>query len=187
MELNALPKDDILNWSLNGAQDSIIPKDGLLYQLGVLAIALTIVIIVIGLLFTLAYIMKNQKYPKVKTLIEKLIRKVCWNMVIKTVQAGFLGYALSALMTISYSKNPSDLAISSLILIGLVAMVILNCRYLWRKPASQLDRKYIRSTVGATYSELNIFSKVALLQSTLFYVYRLLAALLLVGLLPFCI
>jgi hypothetical protein len=66
-------------------------------------------------------------------------------------------------------------------------MVILNCIYLWKKPTDQLKRKYIRSKLGATYSELNIYSKVALLQSTLFYVYRLGAALLLVGLVPFCL
>ena len=39
----------------------------------------------------------------------------------------------------------------------------------------------MKSRVGALYSELNIWSKVALLQSTIFYVYRLFAALILVG------
>jgi hypothetical protein len=133
------------------------------------------------------YVFKNKSYPKIKPMIEKAIRKVCWNMVIKTFQGGFLGYCLSSLMSLTHSTIPSDLAISSIILMGLVALVILNGVYLWKKPTDQLARKYVRSKFGAAYSELNIYSKVALLQSTLFYVYRLVAALLLVGIVPFCL
>jgi hypothetical protein len=142
---------------------------------------------VILLLFFVRFIITKGKFPKGKTLIEQIIRKVCWNMVIKTFQGGFLIYSLSALMTLSNSKKPSDLAISSLILTGLVTMVIINCIYLWKKPAQQLARKYVRSRLGATYSELNIYSRSALLQSTLFYVYRLVASLLLIGLVPFAL
>jgi Ni,Fe-hydrogenase I cytochrome b subunit len=128
-----------------------------------LAFALIAVMIVVTLLFTVSYIMKNKNYPRAKTLIEKFIRKICWNMVIKTFQAGFLGNALSALITLSYSKSPSDLTISSFILTTLVTLVILNGIYLWKKPTKQLARKYVRSKLGATYSELNIYSRFALL------------------------
>jgi hypothetical protein len=187
MELNALPKDDILNWSLAGTRDSIIPKGGLLYQLGIFAFAITAIMIVITLLLAIRYTLKNKDYPKIKPMIEKSIRKVVWNMVIKTFQGGFLGYSVSALMSVCYSLKPLDIAISVVLLIGLVVLMIVNGVYLWKKPATQLARKYVRSRVGATYSELNIYSKVALLQSTLFYVYRFVAALLLVGLVPFCV
>ena len=108
-------------------------------------------------------------------------------MVIKTLQGGFLGYCLSSLVALVYATSLSDQIISGLILATLCLFVAFNFKFLYQKSPKYLELESVKSRVGSLYSELNIWNKIALLQSTIFYVYRIFAALLLVGLLPFSV
>lgn len=69
-------------------------------------------------------------------------------------------------------------------LAALVLVVVSVGKYLWKKPNYVLDDPLTRRKIGALYSELNVHSKHALLQTSFFYVLRLIAALLLAGFCP---
>jgi hypothetical protein len=65
LEMNALPKDQIIEFIFSNAKDNIMPQDGLFYKLGILGFVITVVLLVIALLFALRYILKKNKFPKV--------------------------------------------------------------------------------------------------------------------------
>ena len=67
----------------------------------------------------------------------------------------------------------------------LVGLVTINFIYLLFNPLVHFQRLSTKSYVGAIYTDLNIFSKVALFKSTLFYIVRGVVCLLLVSDWPF--
>ena len=76
---------------------------------------------------------------------------------------------------------PSDLKdriVGSVLLAVLVGSVIANFVYLRSKSAFELDRPEMKSKLGALYSEIDVHSQHALLWTTIFYLIRLLTAVL---------
>ena len=63
LEMNGLPKDQIIDFFIGSAKENILPQDGLLYKLGIFGFAIVCVFFAIVLLFLLRYMMK--KYTKV--------------------------------------------------------------------------------------------------------------------------
>lgn len=94
LELNALPKDEIKNLILSSASETIMPKDGMLEKVGVFGLAILLLAVVIAIIPLLKFLLK--KYLRLQKILDNLIRAVCWNMVIKTFQAGFLAYSMTA-------------------------------------------------------------------------------------------
>lgn len=94
LELNALPKDDIKKFILSSASETIMPKDGMLEMVGVFGLAILFLAVVITIISLLKFLLK--KYLRLQRILNTLIRVVCWNMVIKTFQAGFLAYSMTA-------------------------------------------------------------------------------------------
>jgi hypothetical protein len=94
LELNALPKDDIKKFILSSASETIMPKDGMLEKVGVFGLAIFFLAVVIAIISLLKFLLK--KYLRLQRILDTLIRVVCWNMVIKTFQAGFLAYSMTA-------------------------------------------------------------------------------------------
>jgi predicted butyrate kinase (DUF1464 family) len=84
LEMNALPKDKILDFIFKGTKDKLVPKDGLVLRMGIFGAALALITLFIVVAFGLRYAVKKGKAPKLEKLINKVIDKVCWNMVIKT-------------------------------------------------------------------------------------------------------
>ena len=71
-----------------------------------------------------------------------------------------------------------------MILFVIVIFVVVNFVLTVRKPAHTLSRHDSKDKFGSMYTGLNIYSKAALFQSTLFYLIRILLALSIVTL-PF--
>jgi len=94
LELNALPKDDIKKFILSNASETIMPKEGMLEKVGVFGLAILFLAVVIAIISLFKFLLK--KYFRLQRILDTLIRAVCWNMVIKTFQAGFLAYSVTA-------------------------------------------------------------------------------------------
>ena len=178
VELNAIPKAKIIKFIVN--EDYDLRTDSLAYQLGIFGVALTGSVILIVTLELIRCFFRL--FPSLKSFIAKLINKAKYNLVIKTFQAGFLNYCLSSVTNI---HNGTELVVSYILLTSLVGLVIINFTYLLLNPLKHLEKLNTKSKVGAAYSDLNIFSKVALFKSTLFYIIRGVICMLLVSDWPF--
>lgn len=62
----------------------MLPEDGLLYKLGIFGAILALLIIVIGLLALVKYIITKLAKHKLARVLQIIVDKVCWNIVIKT-------------------------------------------------------------------------------------------------------
>ena len=69
LELNALPKDQILDFILKSSKDKILPNDGLVSNLGVMGAALTFILIVLAILFILRHFMSKGKMPRMQRIV----------------------------------------------------------------------------------------------------------------------
>jgi hypothetical protein len=148
--------------------------------------ALTVILTVLSVLLMLRRLMSKGKISRLQKILTYLIDKICWNLVIKTFQAGILSYAFSAMSTLVWSKTPHEIVLSVLILVCIVAIVAYQHHYLHSKTGSYLAQPETKTRIGALFSELDVFRRIALMQATIFYVFRLMAAILLVGFIPFC-
>ena len=84
LEMSALPKDQILDYIFQSYKENLIPEDGLLYKLGVFGAILALLIIVIGLIVLVKYIITKLAKHTLARVLQIIVDKVCWNIVIKT-------------------------------------------------------------------------------------------------------
>jgi hypothetical protein len=88
LALDALPKEKIKEFFLGDVKDTLAPKDGFIDSLGTFEILTISTITFVFVLFILKCCVS--KVGKLRKLLDKMIKKICWNMVIKSFQAGFL-------------------------------------------------------------------------------------------------
>ena len=125
--------------------------------------ALTFILTVLTILFMLRRLVGKGKISRLQKIITYLIDKICWNLVIKTFQAGFLGYAFSAMNTLVWSTTPHEIALSALILVCIVAIVAYQHHYLHSKTGSYLFQPETKTRIGALFSEVDVFRRIALM------------------------
>lgn len=92
--------------------------------------ALIVILTVLSVLFVLTRLMRKGK------ILTYLIDKICCNFVIKTFQAGFLGYVISAMKTLVWSTTPHEIILSILIFFYIVAIVAYQNHYLHSRTGS---------------------------------------------------
>jgi hypothetical protein len=111
-------------------------------------------------------------------------------MIIKTLQTGFLTYALEAIKGVNryfynQQRNIDDYAISITVLIVLIILISLNFTFTLLSSPEKLSEAKAKARYGAIYSGLDVWRFPALFQSTLFYQIRILYAIVISGLVSF--
>jgi hypothetical protein len=99
------------------------------------------------------------KFARFRNLFNNLLQAICWNIVIKTVQAGFLAYCLTVFSSIFDPNDQKDLIISSITLWLLVSFVASNFVYLSIKNEDDLNSYDVSDSVGALYSNLDPYNR----------------------------
>jgi hypothetical protein len=132
LALDAIPKEFILRKLFGNYKEIVFPIAGVLTN-SVIFLFSTLVLLLIPIIeFILKFFLKS--FPTLLKFLEKLKNMVCWNIMIKAFQTGFLTYALEAFKGINryiYNEQPNvpDYAISITILIVLIVFIILNCTF----------------------------------------------------------
>ncbi len=107
----------------------MFPTAGILTNSVIFLFSTFVLLLIPGLELLLKFFLKA--FPTLLRFLEKLKNFVCWNMIIKAFQTGFLTYALEAIKGInrhssSQQLNLLDYAISITILILLIVLTTLN-------------------------------------------------------------
>jgi hypothetical protein len=144
--------------------------------------------LIAGTVFLLKFLLKS--FPTLLIILEKIKNLICWNIIIKTVQTGFLTYTLEAIKGInrySYNeqRNVLDYAISITILILLIVLITLNFIFTLLSTPEKFSKSSAKARYGAIYTGLDVWRFPALFQSTLFYEIRVMYALVISGLVSF--
>jgi hypothetical protein len=132
LALEEIPKEFILVKLFGNYKEIFFPISGVLSN-SIIFLFSTLVLLLIPIIeFFMKFFLKA--FPILLKFLEKLKNVVCWNMIIKAFQTGFLTYALEAIKGINryiYNEQPNvpDFAISITILIVLIVLIILNCTF----------------------------------------------------------
>jgi hypothetical protein len=129
LALDKFPKDVILDNIFGKYKEIVFPVTGILSN-SVIFLFFTLVLLLIPVIdFLLKFLLKA--FPKLLKFLEKIKKFICWNMIIKTIQTGFLTYAIEAIKGVNryyYSQqgNLADYAISITVLTILIILISLN-------------------------------------------------------------
>jgi hypothetical protein len=95
LALDKFPKDVVLDNIFGNYKEIVFPVAGILSNT-VIFLFFTLVLLLIPVIdFLLKFLLKA--FPKLLKLLEKIKNLICWNMIIKTIQTGFLTYVLEAI------------------------------------------------------------------------------------------
>jgi hypothetical protein len=188
LALDKFPKDVVLDNIFGNYKEIVFPVAGILSN-SVIFLFFTLVLLLIPVIdFLLKFLLKA--FPKLLKLLEKIKNFICWNMIIKTIQTGFLTYAIEAIKGVNryyYSQqgNLADYAISITVLTILIILISLNFTFTLLSSPEKLSESKAKAKYGAIYSGLDVWRFPALFQSTLFYEIRIMYALVISGLVSF--
>jgi hypothetical protein len=103
LALDAFPKDLALEKLFGKNIEAVFPTEGILSN-SIIFIILTFGLLLIAVVvFLLKFLLKA--FPNSMKLLEKIKNVICWNVIIKTIQAGYLNYALQAIKGVNRYKN----------------------------------------------------------------------------------
>jgi hypothetical protein len=104
LALDAFPKDLVLEKLFGKYKESVFPTAGILSNSIIFLILTFGLLLIAGIVCLLKFLLKA--FPNSMKLLEKIKNLICWNMIIKTIQAGYLTYALQAIKGVNrYSYN----------------------------------------------------------------------------------
>jgi hypothetical protein len=104
LALDAFPKDLVLEKLFGKYKESVFPTAGILSNSIIFLILTFGLLLIAGIVYLLKFLLKA--FPNSMKLLEKIKNLICWNMIIKTIQAGYLTYALQAIKGVNrYSYN----------------------------------------------------------------------------------
>ncbi len=103
LALDAFPKDLVLKKLFGKNIEAVFPTEGILSN-SIIFIILTFgLLLIAGVVFLLKFLLKT--FPNSMKILEKIKNVICWNVIIKTIQAGYLNYALQAIKGVNRYKN----------------------------------------------------------------------------------
>jgi hypothetical protein len=186
--LDAIPKDLILDKLFGKYKEIVFPSAGILTNSFIFLLITLVQFSIPCIEFLLKFILKA--FPRLLKVLERIKNLVCWNIIIKTFQAGFLNHALEAIKGVNrYSFNQQrdvlDYAISIITLLVLIVLVTLNFTFTLFSSPEKFSQSEAKASYGAIYSGLDVWRFPALFQSTLFYEIRIMYALVISGLVSF--
>ena len=159
---------------------SVLPENGLLQKLGIFGFALAMCLIILILVLGIRRLVKIEK---LRMILDKIKLMICWNMVIKCLQGGFLAYCTSAITVLTtaptlqnlYSSSKiTERVISMFIMLLLILAVCLQFIFTMLNEPIQLIKS--RDKFGSIYTGVDVYRKSALFQCSLFYILRFLYA-----------
>jgi hypothetical protein len=103
LALDAFPKDLVLEKLFGKNIEAVFPTEGI-FSNSIIFIILTFgLLLIAGVVFLLKFLLKA--FPNSMKILEKIKNVICWNVIIKTIQAGYLSYALQAIKGVNRYKN----------------------------------------------------------------------------------
>jgi hypothetical protein len=159
LALDAFPKDLIVEQLFGKYKEIIFPIAGILSNT-IIFISLTLgLFLIAATVFLLKFLLKS--FPTLLIILEKIKNLICWNIIIKTVQTGFLTYTLEAIKGIKrYSfneqRNVLDCAISITTLILLIVLITLNFTFTLLSTSEKFSDSQAKAKYGAIYTGLDV-------------------------------
>ena len=138
--------------------------------------------LLIGLLLTLLRFIMC--FRKGKVLIDKAKRAVFWGAIIKLIQGGFLAYCYSCFSAIYLYATNSPIQLEDFIasfptLVFLFTIIVVTYYKVSKADPDYLMSPKIKKKYGAIYSGIDVYRKEALYKIPLFYVTRVVVAVIL--------